>query len=276
MPSKRGPPRRPDNGPMPALDRHDARDNGARKAIPGSQRRCAATGEVRCVDDMIRFVVGPDQTVVPDLKRRLPGRGLWVMARRDAVELAVRRNCFARGFKRDVSAGSELAAMTERLLERAALDALAIAHKAQRVATGFARVEKALAGERVIALLHAREAAPDGIAKLTAARERRKDAVGIAAIDGFVSAQLDLALGRSNVIHAALLAGRESETFLARSARLLCFRSGSVAGLPAVDGNGNPTSAKARQRHAAMEEAGDKMRLRELDRDCNGRNDGKD
>jgi predicted RNA-binding protein YlxR (DUF448 family) len=261
---------------MAALDLHDARDSGARKIIPGSQRLCAATGEVRCVDDMIRFVVGPDQAVVPDLKRRLPGRGLWVTARRDAVALAVRRNCFARGFKRDVSAGSQLVEMTERLLERAALDALAIAHKAHRVAIGFARVEKALATERTVAVLHAREAAPDGLAKLAGVCGRREDAAEIAVIDGFASTQLDLALGRSNVIHAALRAGRESETFLARSARLHCFRTGSVAGLPAMDANGNPTLANAEQRHAPMEKAGDKMRLRELDRDWNGRNDGKD
>jgi len=250
------------------LDHHDARDSGARKIVPGSERLCAATGEVKCVDHMLRFVVGPDGTVVPDLKRRLPGRGLWITATRPALELAVRRNSFARGFKRDVAVACDLVLMTERLLERAALDALAMAHKAHKVVVGFGRVETALARDRVIAVLHALEAAPDGVEKLAAARNRREDAATIAVMDGFASAQLDLALGRSNVIHAALLAGRESQTFLARVARLHCFRSGSMAGL--MGRRENPRSTKAPARRAAMDNATGNTRLRELDRDWNG------
>jgi predicted RNA-binding protein YlxR (DUF448 family) len=111
-------------------DHQDARDHGPRKTVAGSERLCAATGEVKCVDHMIRFVMGPGQTVVPDLKRRLPGRGLWVTATRGALELAIRRNCFARGFKREMVVEPELVQMTEGLLERSALDALAMAHKA--------------------------------------------------------------------------------------------------------------------------------------------------
>jgi uncharacterized protein len=78
-----------------------------------------------------------------------------------------------------------------------------------------------------VALLDAVEAAPDGVKKLAAALRRRADAAEIVVIDTFTSAQLDLALGRANVIHAALLAGPESETFLARAGRLERFRTGS-------------------------------------------------
>src|SRR6476469_8537806 len=109
------------------LDRtqDDARDAGPRKIAPGSERFCVATGEVKPVEEMIRFVLGPDGAAVPDLKRRLPGRGIWITATRDALGVAIARKAFARGFKRDVRFAPDFLDMTERLIERAALDALA-------------------------------------------------------------------------------------------------------------------------------------------------------
>src|ERR1700688_3869543 len=105
------------------------------------ERMCVATRTVRPVADLIRFVVGPDGEAVPDLKRKLPGRGVWVTATQDALGDAIKRKIFARGFKREVRLAADLLPRTERLLERSALDALAIAGKAGLVATGFVRVE---------------------------------------------------------------------------------------------------------------------------------------
>src|SRR5258708_5186563 len=190
------------------------------------ERMCVATRTVRPVDDMIRFVIGPDGEAVPDLKRKLPGRGVWVTATQDALSDAIKRKALARGFKREGRLAADLVDRTGRLLERSALDALAMAGKAGLVATGFTRVEAALAREKVIALLHAAEAAADGIRKLDAARRRRPEHGPIATIGTLTSAQLDLALGRPNVIHAALLAGPPSDTFLARLRRLERFRAG--------------------------------------------------
>jgi hypothetical protein len=187
------------------------------------------TRTVRPVSDLIRFVVGPAGDAVPDLKRKLPGRGVWVTATQDALSDAVKRKALARGFKRDVRLPTDLVARTGQLLERAALDALAMAGKAGLVATGFTRVEAALAQEEVIALLHAAEAAADGVRKLDAARRRRPQDGPIVTIGILTSAQLDLALGRPNVIHAALLAGPASDTFLARLRRLERFRTGDPA-----------------------------------------------
>jgi predicted RNA-binding protein YlxR (DUF448 family) len=211
---------------MLARAHDDALDGGPRRTAPGTERFCAATGTVKPVAEMIRFVVGPDGAAVPDLKRRLPGRGIWITATREALEAAVARKAFARSFKRDVRATADLVAMTERLIERAALDALAMAHKAGKVAIGFAKGEAALVDEPVLAVLSAADAAADGVRKLHAALRRREDAAKIRAISAFTSAQLDLALGRSNVVHAALLAGPESEAFLARVGRLERFRTG--------------------------------------------------
>jgi predicted RNA-binding protein YlxR (DUF448 family) len=179
---------------------------------------------------MIRFVLAPDGKAVPDLKRRLPGRGIWITATRQALRAAVAKKAFARSFKCDVRIGVDFVPATERLIERGALDALSVAHKAGRLAVGFAKAEAALLGrDRVTGLIHARDASPDGVRKLDSALRRRAE-IGssplVAVIDVFTSAQLDLALGRSNVIHAALLAGPEIETFVARAARLDRFRTG--------------------------------------------------
>jgi len=205
-------------------------DAGPRKTAPGAERFCAATGTVRPVADMIRFVVSLDGLVVADLKRRLPGRGMWITATRQALRTAVARKVFGRGFKRDVQVAPDMVEATERLMEQAALGALAIAHKAGRVAIGFAKTEQALNRVRVAALIHAAEAAADGARKLDAAMRRGLDldTGKIAIIDTFTSTQLDLALGRSNVIHAALLAGRESDTFVARAGLLGRFRTGGL------------------------------------------------
>ena len=137
-------------------------DRGTTSVGPGTMRTCALTREEKPVAAMLRFVVGPAGEVVADLKRKLPGRGLWITATREAIEQAVKRNVFARGFKRDLKVGHEFATEVQRLLERSALDALAIAGKAGQVVTGFAKVEAALDRDDLKALIHAADGAADG------------------------------------------------------------------------------------------------------------------
>ena len=210
------------------------RDDSALDAGPhsrGRERLCVATRTVRPVDDLIRFVVGPDGEAVPDIKCRLPGRGVWVTASQDALADAIARKAFARGFKRDVRLPADLAARTEQLLAQAVIDALAMAGKSGLVAAGFSKAAAALEHEGVIALLHAVEASPDGIRKLDALAVRKGAEQGVGpppVIEFLTSAQLDLALGRSNVIHAALLAGPASDTFLSRARRLQRYRTGGA------------------------------------------------
>jgi predicted RNA-binding protein YlxR (DUF448 family) len=188
-------------------------------------RLCAATRTVRPVSDLMRFVVGPNGEAVPDVKGKLPGRGIWVTATRDALGEAIRRRVFARGFKREVRLPGDFVERAEALLERAVLDALAVVGKAGLVATGFAKAEAALERGQVVALLHAAEASPEGCRKLDAALRRR--AGNLPVVIGFLNAaQLDLAFNRPNVVHAGLLAGPASETFLARCRRLERFRTG--------------------------------------------------
>jgi predicted RNA-binding protein YlxR (DUF448 family) len=195
------------------------------------ERMCAATRAVRPVSDLIRFVVGPEGEAVADVKGKLPGRGIWITGTRDALSEAIKRKAFARGYKREVRLPLDFVARTERLLESAVLDALAVAGKAGLVAAGYVKAEKALEAGDVVALLHAVEASPEGTRKLDAVWRRQSGQPPV--VIGFLtSAQLDLALNRPNVIHAALLAGPGSETILARCRRLERFRTGDQNNRP--------------------------------------------
>ena len=203
-------------------------DNGPRTEKSATVRMCAVTRQVRPIDELIRFVVSPQGAVVPDLKRKLPGRGLWVSASHRAVAEASRRNQFGRGFKRDVLTTATLADDTEVLLVRAVIEALAMAAKAGQVVSGFSKVEGALEGRQAKALIHACDGAADGIRKLDAALRQNAgngdESRPFPVVTALTSEQLDLALGRSNVIHAALLAGPASKTFLSRSQLLVRYR----------------------------------------------------
>jgi len=207
-------------------------DNGPRTDKSATLRMCAVSREQKPVDELIRFVVSPAGEVVADVKRKLPGRGLWVSASREVVAEAVRRHQFSKGFKRDVRAAPTLPTDTENLLVQSAVEALAMAAKAGQVVSGFAKVEGALSARQsragVQALIHAADGASDGIRKLDAlARQNAGNGAGTAEfpiITALTSAELDLALVRSNVIHAALLAGPANKTFLSRSQILVRYR----------------------------------------------------
>jgi hypothetical protein len=199
------------------LDNTDL-DAGPHRAA-GRERLCVVTREVKPTDEMIRFVVAPDRTVVPDLKRKLPGRGVWVTASRECLAAAAKRGVFARAFGADVTVAADLPDQVQGRLERALLDALAIARKAGEVVSGHAKVEAAAEEGAGVAFLQARDAGPEGVRQIMAAIRRgypEEETANIVVIRAFTSAQLDLALARPNVVHAALLAGRATDTVMAR------------------------------------------------------------
>ncbi len=178
----------------------------------GPERLCIVTRLRKAPDEMIRFVRAPDGTVIPDLKRRLPGRGVWVTADRASVEDALRRKLFARGFKGDAKAPPTLADETETLLVRAAREFVSLANKAGLVVSGFAKVEAAIGKGGVLALIQARDGAEDGLRKMMAAARRhlREGGRAVPILGALDSEDLGLALGRPHVIHAALLDGPAS------------------------------------------------------------------
>ena len=176
---------------------------------------------------MIRFVVGPDGDVVPDIKRKLPGRGIWITGTRAALEEAVKRNVFARGFKRDVRTAGDLAARVESLCSSAPCSTRwRSPPKRASLVAGFAKVEAAIEQDDVMALIHAADAAGDGTRKLDAALQRKmpEKSHEIPIVTLLTGAQLDLALRRPNVVHAALLAG-PGQRDVSRSCRALAALS---------------------------------------------------
>lgn len=204
-------------------------DRGPAEANKDRARFCIASGEAKPIGEMIRYVVAPDGSVVPDIARKLPGRGAWLTASRAALQTAIERKLFARAFRGKGVAGAELPALVERLLQRAALDAISMANKAGQVVIGFERVKAALLKGTVEILVHASDAGADGVRKLDgamAAENGEKTAI----IRLFSGEQLDLALGRPNVIHAALFGHPASRVFLAHSLRYERWREEEPAG----------------------------------------------
>ena len=195
----------------------------------GPVRTCAVTREKHAPEALVRFALSPQGEIVPDIRCKLPGRGVWILAQADIVAQALKRGSFARGFKTKVVPSAGLAQLVDALLEKDALQSLSIANKSGVVVTGFAKVEAAATGEALAALVHASDGGVDGIRKLAQALRRRRDNLPMPVeINIFDSLQLDLALGRTNVIHAALKDKAASAAFLARARRLAIYRAPAV------------------------------------------------
>lgn len=210
-----------------------ALDPGFGRGRQGAERTCLVTRRTGSPSGMIRFVLAPEGGIVPDLRARLPGRGAWVTATRAAVADAVRRRLFQRAFRtKEAVAPADLAEGIASALRTDLRQSLALAKKAGCVVAGFAKVESAI-GDKigVAALIHASDGSADGRRKLAAAlRRRHGDAIfHIPIIDDLSNEELDMALGRDHVIHAALVAGAGSNGCLARWRRLRAFE-GMAAG----------------------------------------------
>lgn len=202
-----------------------------------TSRMCALSRDVRPVDALIRFVAGPAGEVVPDIRNRLPGRGVWISASRADIDMAVRRKLFARALKGAVTIPASLGDLTETLLRRDALQMLAIANKAGAIVTGFAKVEGM--GGPIPALVQASDGSESEIRRLIGLMRgrgpRRRDPL---LVQEFSAEELSLCLGREHVIHAALRVHDASDAFLARITRLNNFRVGvpvQGAGAPGPD-----------------------------------------
>jgi uncharacterized protein len=199
-------------------------EGGRERSAP--VRQCAVSREQHPVEELVRFVAGPDGTIVPDLTRRLPGRGVWVEATREAVEAAVRRKVFARGLQRQVVVPEDLPDQVERLMVRRLAESVSLANKAGLLVTGFAKVDELIAHGGAALLIHAADGAPDGAAKLASkfralmGPERAAEAT----VSQLTGPQLDLAIGRSNVVHAAASGGGAAWRILAEAARLRRFQ----------------------------------------------------
>jgi uncharacterized protein len=217
-----------------------AQDDGEQ----GPERTCIATRMVRPVSALIRLALSPDSLLVPDLKAQLPGRGVWVSAQAKAVADAVKKGAFARSLKQPVKVPDDLPGLIERLLIEDARQSLAMANKAGLVVTGFSKVEAAISDPRILAVISASDGAEDGKRKLGQVINRHfGDRAAVPWISFLPSCELELALGRENVIHAALFTGPAGAAFTRRCQRLHRYRQPDAADLEATPRGDVPPGA---------------------------------
>ena len=220
-------------------DGDDGERTGPRagKDMDVNDRSCIVSRERLEPEHLIRFVLGPDGSVVPDLKRKLPGRGAHVALSREAVDAAAKRKLFARAFKTKTSGPDDLGALVDDLLVKSALGGLGIARKAGQLVTGATKVDGAIRTGRALLVVQARDAAPDGVRKMDAARRAAAYASyePMTPVDRQLTAdELGLAFGGGNVIHAAILAGKAGAAAAKRLAALATYRGEGSASGPGI------------------------------------------
>jgi uncharacterized protein len=194
-----------------------------------TERLCIATGQTGPVAGMVRFVRAPSGEVVPDIAGDLPGRGVWISAQRNLVDRAIQRRAFARGLTPDVKKGTggtgalsvpqDLSEEVERQLARRCLDLLGLARRSGALTAGAEKVTALAKAKKIVVLIEARDGAADGREKL------RRLCPGVPVVDLFSSRELGLALGRENVVHAALTSDGFADRFITEVRRLQGFRS---------------------------------------------------
>lgn len=179
---------------------------------------CILTRDVKDEAELIRFVRSPEGVAVPDLARKLPGRGIWLTLDRKLLEQAIARKLFSKSFRAETTMPPDLPDMVGKLLRQQALSLLSLAKKAGEAVQGFMKVEEMLGRGRAKLLLHGTEAAPDGCRKLDKLAEP-----GVERIVLFEIRELDLAFGRPNVVHAAVAKGGLAEKLSAAVRRIEMF-----------------------------------------------------
>ena len=193
------------------------------------ERKCIVNRQSIDRGELLRFVLGPsslngdDNNVVPDLKENLPGRGVWVTGNKASVEEAIKKKLFSRGFKAPCKVADDLPQMIEMLFEKKCLSTLSLAKKAGQVVTGFDKVYSAISKTTLEVLIQASDGAENGQIKL----QKKFSAVFVdgLTIKLFTSAQMDMAFGSTNVIHAAITHGNMTQNVLAAIDKLVKYRS---------------------------------------------------
>lgn len=200
----------------------EATEHGLSLASKERERRDIVSGEVMDEPRLIRFVAGPDAAVVPDLAAKLPGRGMWVEATREALTTAMKRGAFSRSAKTKLAAAPDLPDLVERLLARRCLDQLGLAKREGVLISGFEKTLASINSGKARWMVEASDGAADGRRKLLSAARRSSPPPSLCG--AFTSEELGLALGGGNVIHVCLLAGRRAERWTEEVGRLAGFR----------------------------------------------------
>lgn len=180
-------------------------------------RKCIVSGEVKEKEALLRFVVTPDNEIIPDFKKKLPGKGIYVSNAKTALETAVKKNLFTKAVKKNVKVSAELVQTVENILRKKGLESISLARKAGVFVTGFEKVSDKIKREKVAFLLEAKDAGADGHNKMT------NLAKGLEVFALYSVEELDKALDRVNTVHAALIKGDMSKMIHNELQRLQTF-----------------------------------------------------
>ncbi|MHA1114065.1 MAG: RNA-binding protein [Alphaproteobacteria bacterium] len=182
-------------------------------------RRCIVTRQSLPRERLVRFVIAPDGTVAPDVAGKLPGRGLWLTARRDIVRRACAGNLFAKAARAPVTVQGDLAQQVEHLIARRCLDLVGLARRAGDAVAGFEKVRALLSRGRAGVLLTAADGAAGGRRKLGGVQS------GVRRIDVLTSEELGRMFGREAAVHVALRTGNLADRLIVEADRLTGFRT---------------------------------------------------
>jgi predicted RNA-binding protein YlxR (DUF448 family) len=194
----------------------------------GPLRRCIATGESLPPERLIRFVVAPDHTLTPDIDRRLPGRGMWVSADREALDKAMAKNLFARAARASVIVPQDLPQRLQSLLLQRLLDTLGLARRAGQAVAGNVRVQEFLARKPAGLLLLASDAGQDAQGRMASM------ARGAPVVTILDAAELGAAFAREQAVFAVMAPGKLAQRMTIDSARLAGLRGLPTASLEQV------------------------------------------
>jgi predicted RNA-binding protein YlxR (DUF448 family) len=183
----------------------------------GPERKCIATGEVRPQHGLIRFVVGPDGQIAPDIAEKLPGRGIWVSSDRSAIEKAVKKGLFARAARQAVTVPDNLVGFVEDQLAARVVNLISLARKGGGAVSGYEKVKDWLSKEQATVLIQASDGSERGKSKLSTPHHGKF-------IGWLTAEELGRAFGRQTTIHAALGAGGLSQRVVDEAARLKGLR----------------------------------------------------
>jgi predicted RNA-binding protein YlxR (DUF448 family) len=203
---------------------------GREKDLDEPERKCIATGEVNPKSGLIRFVVGPDDMIVPDVAFKLPGRGIYVLSDRAALDRAAKKNLFTRAARQPVKVPDALPELIESLLLRRVVDLLALSRKAGSAVTGYEKVKDWLVKGSARVLIQASDGSERGKTKLRAPEGENRF------ISCLTAREIGLAFGRERAIHAALGAGGLTTRVVEEAARLAGLRGSAGqhdGGIPA-------------------------------------------
>ncbi len=190
---------------------------GRDKSREQPERRCIVTGEVQPKPGLIRFVVGPDNIIVPDLAEKLPGRGIWVAADPAALEKAATKGLFSRAARAQVKTPEDLAGLVETALARRVVELVSLARKSGKAVAGFEKVKGWLAEGRAKVLLQASDVSERGKGKLWTPTGGRW-------FGCLTASELGLSFGRDHVIHGALATGGLTDKVILEAGRLTGLR----------------------------------------------------